>query len=131
RPPPPGSLAAMLLIALLGGLILNAMPCVLPILSLKVFGLVRSGAKSRREVVRASLATTAGILVSFWALAALAVAASAAGSAVGWGIQFQRPGFVAFLAVVVTLFCLNLWGLFEIQLPVGLAALGDAGTREG
>jgi thiol:disulfide interchange protein len=131
-PPPPANLAAMLLVALLGGLILNAMPCVLPILSLKVFGLVRSGAKSRREVVRASLATTAGILVSFWALAALAVAASAAGSAVGWGIQFQRPGFVAFLAVVVTLFCLNLWGLFEIHLPAGLApALPGGGTGGG
>jgi suppressor for copper-sensitivity B len=132
RPAPrPVSRAGMLLIALVGGLILNAMPCVLPVLSLKVFGLVRSGAHGRREMVRGALAIAAGILVSFWALAALAVTAAAAGSAVGWGIQFQRPGFVAFLAVVVTLFCLNLWGLFEIPLPRALAHLGGAGAREG
>jgi suppressor for copper-sensitivity B len=131
HPPRPVNLAGMLLIAALGGLILNAMPCVLPVLSLKVFGLVRSGAHGRREMVRGALATAAGILVSFWALAALAVAAAAAGNAVGWGVQFQRPGFVAFLAVVVTLFCLNLWGLFEIPLPRALAHLGGAGSGEG
>ncbi|HXO40162.1 MAG TPA: thioredoxin family protein, partial [Thermoanaerobaculia bacterium] len=71
------------------------------------------------------------ILASFAALAALAVAATAAGGAVGWGVQFQRPGFVAFLAVVVTLFCLNLWGLFEIPLPRALARLGGTAAREG
>jgi suppressor for copper-sensitivity B len=129
--PRPGSLAAMLLIAVLGGLILNAMPCVLPVVSLKVFGLVQSAAHGRREVVRSALAIAAGILVSFAALAALAVAAAAAGAAVGWGVQFQRPGFVAFLTVVVILFCLNLWGLFEIPLPRALANLGGTATREG
>ncbi len=131
RMPNAGSLAAMLLIAVLGGLILNAMPCVLPVVSLKIFGLVRSAAHGHREVVRSALAIAAGILVSFAALAALAVAAAAAGGAVGWGVQFQRPGFVAFLAVVVTLFCLNLWGLFEIPLPRALAGLGGAAAREG
>lgn len=123
--------AAMLLLAVLGGLILNAMPCVLPILSLKVFGLVKSASHGRREVVSGALATSAGILVSFWALGAAAIAARAAGAAVGWGVQFQRPGFVAFLAVVVVLFCLNLWGLFEIPLPQRLALLGGSGPREG
>src|SRR6185295_7708552 len=117
----------MLALALLGGLILNAMPCVLPVLSLKVFGLVRSAGHGRSEVVRGALATSTGIVVSFWALALAAVAARAAGAAVGWGVQFQRPGFVAFLAVVVVLFCLNLWGLFEIPLPDRLARLGAAG----
>jgi suppressor for copper-sensitivity B len=125
------SLGAMLLLALLGGLILNAMPCVLPVLSLKVFGLVRSAGQGRSEVVRGALATAAGILISFLALALAAIAARAAGAAVGWGIQFQRPGFVAFLAVVVVLFCLNLWGLFEIPLPQRLARLGGSGPREG
>jgi suppressor for copper-sensitivity B len=124
-------LLAMLLIAALGGLILNAMPCVLPVLSLKVFGLVRSAGHGRGEVVRGTLATSAGILASFWALALAAVAAKAAGAAVGWGVQFQHPGFVAFLAVIVVLFCLNLWGLFEIPLPQSLARLGGAGPREG
>jgi suppressor for copper-sensitivity B len=123
--------AAMLLLAVLGGLILNAMPCVLPILSLKVFGLVRSAGHGRREVVSGALATAAGILASFWALGVAAIAARAAGAAVGWGVQFQRPGFVAFLAVVVVLFCLNLWGLFEIPLPQRLARLGGSGPREG
>jgi suppressor for copper-sensitivity B len=133
RQPRPGvgGLAGMLLVAVLGGLILNAMPCVLPILSLKVFGLVRSAGQGRREVVRGALATAAGILVSFWALAAVSVAAAAAGAAVGWGVQFQRPGFVTFLVVVMTLFCLNLWGLFEIHLPLALARVGGGGGREG
>jgi suppressor for copper-sensitivity B len=125
------SIAGMLLLAVLGGLILNAMPCVLPVLSLKVFGLVRSAGHGRREVVTGALATSAGIVVSFLALAAAAIAARAAGAAVGWGVQFQRPGFVAFLAVIVVLFSLNLWGLFEIPLPQRLARLGGSGPREG
>lgn len=126
---PLGNLGVTLLLAVLGGLILNAMPCVLPVLSLKIFGLVRSAGHGRAEVVRGTLATSAGILVSFWALGLAAVAFRAAGSAVGWGVQFQHPGFVAFLAVVVVLFCLNLWGLFEIPLPQALARVG--GPREG
>src|SRR3954464_10355893 len=99
-PGAPGEgLAVMLVLGLLGGLVLNVMPCVLPILSLKVFGLVRSAGHGRSAVVGGALATAAGILTSFWALAGAAIAARAAGSAVGWGVQFQRPGFVAFLAV--------------------------------
>ncbi|HKH46467.1 MAG TPA: thioredoxin family protein [Thermoanaerobaculia bacterium] len=129
--PAAAGLPWMLALALLGGLILNAMPCVLPVLSLKVFGLVRSAGHGRMEVVRGALATSAGILVSFWALALAAVAARAAGAAVGWGVQFQRPGFVAFLAVVVVLFCLNLWGLFEISLPERMARVGAVSPREG
>jgi thiol:disulfide interchange protein len=121
----------MLLLGLLGGLVLNVMPCVLPVLSLKVFGLVRSAGNGRAEVTAGALATSAGILTSFWALAAAAIVARAAGAAVGWGVQFQRPGFVVFLALVIVLFCLNLWGLFEIPLPQRLARLGGAGPREG
>lgn len=111
---------AMLLLAVLGGLILNVMPCVLPVLSLKVFGLVKSAQGGRREAVRGGLMTSLGILVSFWALALAAIIARAAGAAVGWGVQFQEPGFVAFLAVIVILFSLNLWGVFEIPLPARL-----------
>jgi suppressor for copper-sensitivity B len=121
----------MLGLAVVGGLILNAMPCVLPVLSLKVFGLVRSAGHGRAEVVRGALATAAGIILSFLALALAAIAARAAGAAVGWGVQFQRPGFVAFLAVIVVLFCLNLWGLFEIQLPQWASRVGGTGPREG
>ncbi len=133
-PAAPGAsrLAAILLLGLVGGLILNVMPCVLPVLSLKVFGLVKAAGLGRRQVVAGALATAAGIVASFWALAAFAVVARSAGAAVGWGVQFQEPGFVTFLAVVVVLFCLNLWGLFEIPLPARLAgALGGGGRREG
>lgn len=130
-PAAPRSLAAILLLALLGGFILNGMPCVLPILSLKLFGLVQASGKSKRSIRIGALATTAGILVSFWALAGAAVLARQAGAAIGWGVQFQQPGFVAFLTVVVLLFSLNLWGLFEIPLPARLARLGDAGASAG
>ncbi len=125
------SLAGILLLGFLGGLILNAMPCVLPVLSLKVFGLVHSASHGHRAVATGALATSAGILFSFWALAGAAVAAKAAGAAVGWGVQFQNPVFVTVLLVVVTLFCLNLWGLFEIPLPSFLARASGLGGREG
>ncbi len=125
------SLLWMLVLAALGGLLLNAMPCVLPVLSLKVFALVKSAGEGRSQLLMGTLATTAGILASFWALAAAAVLATRAGAAVGWGIQFQQPGFVAFLAVVMVLFALNMWGLFEITLPQSLAQVGGAGPREG
>jgi thiol:disulfide interchange protein len=127
----PQGLALILALGLLGGLILNAMPCVLPVLSIKVFSLVKSAALSRRDVVLSGLATTAGILVSFWALAGVAVIARQAGAAAGWGVQFQQPAFVALLAVIVVLFTLNMWGLFEIQLPASLAQVAGGGPREG
>lgn len=124
--PPPNdagglSLLAALIPALLGGLILNGMPCVLPIVSLKLFGFAQASGKPRREIVGGALMTTLGILVSFWALAGATLLARSAGQAVGWGIQFQNPVFVTFLALVLTLFTLNVWGLFEIQLPHALA----------
>ncbi len=124
--PPPStggglSLLAALVPALLGGLILNGMPCVLPIVSLKLFGLAQASGKPRREIVGGALMTTLGILVSFWALAGATLLARSAGQAVGWGIQFQNPLFVTFLALVLTLFSLNVWGLFDIRLPQALA----------
>lgn len=124
-------LALMVFLGLIGGLILNAMPCVLPVLSLKVFGLVRSAAESRSAVVKGALATAAGILCSFWGLAIAAIIARFAGGAVGWGIQFQEPTFVVFLALVVLLFTLNLWGVFEVPLPGRLARIADSTGRSG
>ncbi|MDE2850923.1 MAG: thioredoxin family protein [Acidobacteriota bacterium] len=123
--PPTGgglSLLAALVPALLGGLILNGMPCVLPIVSLKLFGFAQASGRPRREIVGGALMTTLGILVSFWALAGATLLARSAGQAVGWGIQFQNPVFVTFLALVLTLFTLNVWGLFEINLPHALAS---------
>ncbi|MDX1631626.1 MAG: thioredoxin family protein [Thermoanaerobaculia bacterium] len=125
-------LVGFLLLGFLGGLILNAMPCVLPVLSLKVFAIVQSAGLGRREIVKNGLSTSAGILFSFWGLAALAIGARAAGRAVGWGVQFQEPAFVAFLAVIVLLFTLNMWGLFEITLPGTVAqAAGKGSSEEG
>ncbi len=130
---PPGGrgLLVMLAFGIIGGLILNAMPCVLPVLSLKIFGIVQSADQGRKHLVAGSLATAAGILLSFWTLAAVAVAARAAGNAIGWGVQFQQPGFVTFLLVVVILFSLNMWGLFEIPLPRFLSRVGGAGGGDG
>jgi len=125
------SFIGFLLLAFIGGLILNAMPCVLPVLSLKVFGLVKSAEGGRGAVVAGSLATALGIMLSFALLATAAVVARSAGAAIGWGIQFQNPGFVAGLTVVVVLFTLNLWGWFEVPLPSAIARVGAAGPSEG
>ncbi len=128
---PPISLPLILLLGVVGGLILNAMPCVLPVLSLKIFGLVKSAGQGRSQVVVGSLATALGILISFWALALAAILARSAGAAVGWGVQFQEPTFVVVLTLIVVLFCLNLWGVFEIVLPMKMAQFADSGPREG
>ena len=130
-PPAPDSVWLMLAFGLLGGLILNAMPCVLPILSLKIFSLSKSAGEGRAAVVTGALATSSGILVSFWALAIVAIGVRAGGAAVGWGVQFQEPIFVAALAVIVLIFCLNLWGVFEINLPGRLSSLGTSGPVDG
>ncbi len=111
------ALLGMLFVAFLGGLILNVMPCVLPVLSIKLTGLLRHSGQSSSYVVKSALASAAGILVSFEGLALAAVFARKAGHAIGWGIQFQNPFFVIFLLIVVLLFALNLWGLFEIKTP--------------
>lgn len=129
---PARSLALMLLFAFLGGLILNLMPCVLPVLSLKVMAFVRQSGESRGRSIALGSAFSAGAIASFWALAALVVAARAAGESVGWGFQFQSPAFVAVMAVIVTAFALNLFGVFELYLP-GKAnqAFHEAGGKEG
>ncbi len=122
----PGFLA-ILGLALLGGLILNLMPCVLPVLSIKLLSVVGQGGRQRRDIRISFLATSAGIVFSFLVLAAAAIAVKAAGLAVGWGIQFQQPLFLAAMAVLVTLFACNLFGFFEVRLPGWLGTF--AGTR--
>lgn len=112
----------ILIAALLGGLILNLMPCVLPVLSLKVLSVVSHGGSSgdklgRRTIFRNFMASAAGILFSFWLMAGVLSALKAAGDTVGWGIQFQEPAFLVFLIVIVLIFAGNMWGLFEIPLP--------------
>ena len=132
---PERSLLLILGFALLGGLILNLMPCVLPVLSIKLLSAVSHGGQDRAVVRRGFLASSAGILCSFLLLAAGAVALKEAGLAAGWGIQFQQPLFLTAMAAIVALFACNLFGLFEFRLPgrVGdLAATAGAGAeRDG
>ncbi|HJQ58853.1 MAG TPA: protein-disulfide reductase DsbD domain-containing protein [Vineibacter sp.] len=124
-----GGLWSILLVALLGGLILNLMPCVLPVLSLKVIGAVSHGGAAHHHVRAGFLASAAGVIASFLVLAAATIAVKQAGLAVGWGIQFQQPVFIAFMVVVVLLFALNLAGVFEIALPGWLAESAVAGEQ--
>jgi len=112
-----GSLWAILGVALLGGLILNLMPCVLPVLSLKMLSVLGHGGRENADVRLGFLASAAGIITSFMVLATVLAVLKAAGASIGWGIQFQQPVFLAVMIVVVTLFACNLFGLFEITLP--------------
>ena len=124
------SCVAVLGLALLGGLILNLMPCVLPVLSLKLLALAGYAGAARRAARLGLLATAAGVIVSFGLLAAALILLKAAGSAIGWGIQFQQPWFLAGMALVTTLFAASLWGWAPIVLPTGIAdAIGSVRGR--
>lgn len=126
-----GTLWAILGFALLGGLILNLMPCVLPVLSLKLLSVLGHGGRENADVRLGFLASVAGIVTSFMVLAAVLAALKAAGASIGWGIQFQQPVFLAIMVVVVTLFACNLFGLFEITLPSRLNDLMTPGVGSG
>lgn len=129
-PAVPLSLALMLWFAFLGGLILNLMPCVLPVLSLKVLKFMGHGGKENTDARRSFLLSSIGILCSFWLIAALLIIVRASGETVGWGIQFQHPSFLIFLMGVLLLFAANLWGLFTIRLPDKLnQLLADASGK--
>ncbi len=121
------SYATILLLALLGGLILNLMPCVLPVLSLKLLSVVSHGGGGGGSVRVGFIASAAGIVFSFLLLAGTLIAARAAGVSVGWGIQFQQPIFLAVMTLIVTLFAWNLLGFFEIRLPGRIADLAGGG----
>ncbi len=118
----------MLLFAFLGGLILNLMPCVLPVLALKVLALAGHG-QERKAALRNGIEFTLGVLVSFWALAGLLLALRAAGEGLGWGFQLQSPSFVILMAALFVLVGLNLFGVFEVGTRLmgwsgGLASTG-------
>jgi len=119
------SFAVILALAVLGGLILNLMPCVLPVLSIKLLGVVGHGGRDPRDVRLSFVASAAGIIFSFLVLAATLIGLKAAGLSIGWGIQFQQPWFLIAMTVVVTLFACNLWGLFEFRLPHWVSDVGD------
>jgi DsbC/DsbD-like thiol-disulfide interchange protein/cytochrome c biogenesis protein CcdA len=115
----------LLLGALLGGLLLNVMPCVFPILSLKALSLARAG-ESEAEARREGLAYSAGVIVACLGLGGLLLALRGAGSEVGWAFQLQEPGVVAALLLLATAITANLLGLFELTLP-GLSGPGPSG----
>ncbi len=116
----------------LGGMILNLMPCVLPVISLKIFGFIRQAGESRGRILRLGVAFSAGVFVWFLGLAAVIVLLRGAGSQVNWAFQFQNPVFLLLVCGLLVVVALNLFGVFEVTLP-GFASRGlhEAAGREG
>ena len=136
-PPPARGVFTFLFLGFLGGIILNLMPCVLPVISLKIFGFVQHAGQSRSKILRSGIAFAGGIFAWFVGLAILLIALKGAGGDITWGgFQFTNPYFVLALSVVVLVFALDLFGVFEIALPqrvthglLGWTGLeGDAGS---
>jgi len=128
----PGVLATMLLFAFLGGLILNIMPCVLPVIALKIFGFVKQSGEKPGHVRNLGLVYGMGVLVSFLVLAGLAISVQAAGGLANWGDLFRHPKVQMALTVLVTLIALNLFGVFEITLSSrATGAASDLAARQG
>jgi thiol:disulfide interchange protein DsbD len=126
------SLGQMLLYAFIGGLILNIMPCVLPVIALKILGFVGESRSDPRHVRKLGLVYALGVLVSFLALAAVVIGVKAAGHRAGWGMQFGSPVFVVCLTTLVMLVALNLFGVFEVNLGGrALDAAGGLASKHG
>jgi thiol:disulfide interchange protein DsbD len=104
-------------LALLGGLILNVMPCVLPALFLKISSLMQTTAKTKCNMFKLGVATTGGIWLSFFVIAITISAIRLTGNAVGWGFQFQYPAYTATLALCIMIFALSIFGVFEFWIP--------------
>ncbi|WP_407331116.1 protein-disulfide reductase DsbD family protein [Enterovibrio sp. 27052020O] len=115
--------------ALLGGLILNIMPCVLPVLGIKLSGVVTAQGLEKTQIRRQFIASALGILFSFWVIAAFLSVLKLTGHAFGWGVQFQSPLFLGLMVTITALFAANMLGLFEIHLPSNvstwMASKGD------
>ncbi len=114
-------------LALRGGLVLNLMPCVFPVLFLKALSLVQSSGEERSRMRAHGLVYTLGIVTSFWAIVAVLLLLRAGGQQFGWGFQLQSPGFVAVLALFLFFFALSLAGMFDLGLS--LTSAGDSLTR--
>ncbi|MGD0088202.1 MAG: protein-disulfide reductase DsbD domain-containing protein [Verrucomicrobiota bacterium] len=128
----PQSLWQMLLYAFIGGLILNIMPCVLPVIALKILGFINHGQHEPGRVRALGLVYAAGVLVSFLALAAVVIGVKAAGHHAGWGMQFGNPEFIVVLTTLITLVALNLFGVFEVTLGGRtLSAAGQLASKQG
>src|SRR5207248_1951109 len=132
----PEGFAKFLLFGFIGGFILSLMPCVLPVISLKIFGFIQHAGRDRRRILRSGLAFVAGIFAWFVGLALLLIGLKSAGHEITWAFQFTNPYFVVAMSAVVLVFALNLFGVFEISMPqfanrgvLGWTAKqGDAGS---
>ncbi|PME21577.1 cytochrome C biogenesis protein [Vibrio cyclitrophicus] len=113
-------LGVMLGFALIGGLILNIMPCVLPVLGMKLNSIIHNQGASNRHIRISFLASAMGVITSFALLAFGMTVLKMGGNAIGWGIQFQNVWFIAFMLIITLLFSVNLLGLVEFRLPSGL-----------
>jgi len=126
------SLLSLLAFAFLGGLILNLMPCVLPVIALKIFGFVKQAGESRERIFQLGLAFTAGIFSFFLGLAVVVAVFQSAGHGLSWGFQFHNPYILLTLIALVFVFALSLFGVFEITLGGETATRLDAlGRRDG
>ena len=112
--PAPKNLVLMLLYAFIGGLILNVMPCVFPVIALKILGFVQQSQNERAHIFRHGLIYALGVLVSFLVLAGLVISAQHAGGNASWGMQLQSPVFTLVLTLLTLLVALNLFGVFEV-----------------
>ncbi len=128
-PPPSQGLFTILLLAFGGGLILNLMPCVFPVLSIKVLSLLQSSGGERKTIQLSAAVYTLGVLISFWVLVGILLGLRAAGRSLGWGFQLQAPGFVAFLICLLFVLGLSLIGAFEIG--ASLMNTGSGLTQHG
>lgn len=117
--------------ALVGGLILNVMPCVLPVIAIKVMSFIEQADDEPGRVRLLGLTFSAGILSSFLVLAAIVLGIRVAGQSVGWGFQFQYPGFVILMSTIVLLLALSLFGLFYVSLSAGQDGLNKLASKEG
>ena len=130
---PSSGVVRFLIFGFIGGFILNLMPCVLPVISLKIFGFVQQAGQSRARIFRSGLAFIAGIFAWFLGLALVLVIIKSAGGQPVWAAQFTNPYFVLFMSAVVLVFALNLFGVFEINLPQWLSrrAVAAEGSMHG
>jgi thiol:disulfide interchange protein/DsbC/DsbD-like thiol-disulfide interchange protein len=126
-----GLLLVNLALAFLGGLILNLMPCVLPVIALKILSFVHQSGGSAAQMRKLGLVYGVGVLVSFLVLGGVVVAVQRAGHVANWGMQFQNPKFLVAITTLVTLVALNLFGLFEVTLGGVVGAAGKLASREG
>lgn len=116
-----------LLFAFIGGMILNLMPCVLPVLSLKIFGFVQQANNEKSSALKHGIIFTFGVLISFWILAGLLLVLRSGGEQLGWGFQLQSPTFIIILSSFLFLFALSLFGVFEIG--TSLTQAGSIGSK--